>query len=171
VITIDSPVTESPAMRQVFGCFPSGVAAVCCVVDDTPVGMAVSSFTSVSLAPPLVSVCIQQTSATWPKLRHRPRLGLSVLAEDQEAACRALSSKDGDRFAGVGWQASPDGALFIHGAVGWFDCTLHAELAAGDHTIALLEIRRAGTAPDAAPLVFHGSRYRRLAEVHRGVRS
>lgn len=163
MITIESPSVDARALRQAFGCFPSGVAAVCCMVDGVPVGMAVSSFTSVSLAPALVSVCVQDTSATWPKLRGRSRLGLSVLAEDQEPACRALSSKDGDRFAGVRWRASGQGAVFVQGAVAWFDCSLHAEVSAGDHTIALLKIHRLGTEPGGAPLVFHGSRFRRLA--------
>lgn len=74
------PVTTGDQLRRAFGCFPSGIT-VCALVDGTPVGMAASSFTSVSLAPPLVSVCIQHTSTTWPVLRNRPRLGLSVLAE------------------------------------------------------------------------------------------
>lgn len=92
-------------LRRAFGCFPSGVTAVCALVDGEPVGMAASSFTSVSVSPPLVSVCIQNISSTWPKLRRRPRLGLSVLAEGHDAACARLASKDGDRFADVGWEA------------------------------------------------------------------
>lgn len=163
MIAIESRDPDPGLLRQAFGCFPSGVAAVCAMVDGVPAGMAVSSFTSVSLAPPLVSVCVQDTSTTWPKLHGRPRLGLSVLAEDQEQACRALSSKTGDRFAGLAWQATDDGAVFIRGAVGWFDCSLHAELPAGDHLIALLEIGHVWTEPETRPLVFHGSRFRRLA--------
>jgi flavin reductase (DIM6/NTAB) family NADH-FMN oxidoreductase RutF len=130
-------------------------------VEGKPIGMAVSSFASVSLTPPLVSVCVGDSSATWPKLRGRP-VGLSVLAEDQIEQCRALSRKDADRFAGLSWQASAEGALFVDGAVAWFDCAPHAEINAGDHAIVLLEIRRLRTNASGAPLVFHSSRFRRL---------
>ncbi|MFF4259318.1 flavin reductase family protein [Streptomyces sp. NPDC001663] len=135
--------------------------------DGDPVGMAVSSFTSVSLAPPLVSVCLQTTSRTWPRLRALPRLGLSVLGEGQDTVCRALAGKDENRFAGVDWQAGEQGAVFVNGAITWFDCTLRAELPAGDHAIALLEVGRLRTLPAANSLVFHGSRFRRLVTCER----
>ncbi|HEX2744921.1 MAG TPA: flavin reductase, partial [Streptosporangiaceae bacterium] len=67
-------------LRHVFGAFPSGVAVVAAVVDNTPVGIAASSFTSVSLDPALVSLCIAHTSTTWPVLREVPRLGVSILS-------------------------------------------------------------------------------------------
>lgn len=166
-MTIDGADVDAGLLRQAFGCFPSGVTAVCAMVNGDPVGMAVSSFASVSLAPPLVSVCIQESSATWPKLAGRP-VGLSVLAENQAEQCRALSSKDGDRFAGVPWQASDEGALFVDGAVAWFDCVPHNELSAGDHAIVLLEIRRLWTRAGGDPLVFHGSKFRRLDDAEGG---
>lgn len=156
------PVTSDGHLRQAFGAFPSGVTAVCALVDGVPRGMAASSFTSVSLAPPLVSLCVQRTSSTWPLLRERSRLGLSVLAEGQDEACLRLSARDGDRFRDVGWEAGPDGSVFIGGASAWLDCAPHEELPAGDHVIALLRIHRLHTAGNP-PLVFHGSRFRRLA--------
>jgi len=159
------PVITGDQLRRAFGCFPSGVTAVCALVDGKPVGMAASSFTSVSVSPPLVSVCIQNTSSTWPKLRDRPRLGLSVLAEGHDAACARLASKDGDRFAGVGWVAGPAASVFIHDSSAWLDCTLYDEVRAGDHTIALLEIHGLRAAPNTPPLIFHGSRFRRMATV------
>ena len=152
-------------LRQAFGCFPSGVTAVCALVDGEPVGMAASSFTSVSMAPPLVSVCVQDSSATWPKLRGRDRLGLSVLAEGHDDICLRLARKDGDRFADVDWEAAPDGSVFVHASSAWLDCSLYAELPAGDHAIALLEIHGVRAEPELPPLVFHGSRFRRLAAI------
>jgi flavin reductase (DIM6/NTAB) family NADH-FMN oxidoreductase RutF len=148
------PVITGNQLRSAFSCFPSGVTAVCALVDSEPAGMAASSFTSVSVSPPLVSACIQNTSSTWPKLRGRPRLGLSVLAEGHDAACARLASTDGDRFAGVGWEASPDGSVFIHGSSAWLDCSLYGEVRAGDHTIALLEIHGLRAAPHTPPLIF-----------------
>ncbi|SDH08366.1 NADH-FMN oxidoreductase RutF, flavin reductase (DIM6/NTAB) family [Sinosporangium album] len=152
-------------LKQAFGCFPSGVTAICGLSDGEPVGMVASSFTSVSIRPPLVSVCMQDTSETWPRLRGLARLGLSVLAEEHEEACRRLSRKDGDRFGGVSWEAEREGGVFLSGASAWLDCSLYAEHPAGDHSIVLLEIHQLWSEPGRPPLVFHGSRFRRLMSV------
>ncbi|MFB9467732.1 flavin reductase family protein [Streptomyces cinereospinus] len=159
------PVTAADQLRRAFGCFPSGVTALCALSDGEPMGLAASSFTSVSLDPPLVSVCIQHTSRTWPKLREQPRLGLSVLAEEQDEVCARLASKEGDRFAGVDWFASDGGSVFVHGATLWLDCTVSEEVRCGDHDIVLLNVHGLSAAPDASPLIFHASRFRRLAGV------
>ncbi|MCX4092372.1 flavin reductase family protein [Nocardia sp. alder85J] len=164
MLTTPPPVTDPADLRRTFGCFPSGVAALCALgYDGVPVGMAVSSFTSVSLAPPLVSACVQDTSSTWPRLRARDRIGVSILAEGHEDACIALSRKQGDRFAGVGWDATTDGAVFVHGSTAWLDCVVHDEVAAGDHTIVVFRIEGALADTGIEPLVFHGSKFRPLA--------
>lgn len=161
-----APLRDDPVvLREAYGCFPSGVIAMCAVVDGEPVGMAASSFTSVSLVPPLVSVGVQITSETWPRLRPRPRLGLSVLAEGHDATCRALAGQHGQRFAGVDWEKTADGAVYVNGATVWIDCSVEREVPAGDHAIVLLRIYGVLARPGAAPLVFHGSRFRRLADV------
>lgn len=72
MIDVDLNEDKATLLRRAFGCFPTGVAAVCAVAETGPVGMAVSSFTSVSLEPPLLSVCMQNSSTTWPTLRRRP---------------------------------------------------------------------------------------------------
>jgi flavin reductase (DIM6/NTAB) family NADH-FMN oxidoreductase RutF len=164
-MTVIQPVTTGDQLRQAFGCFPSGVTAVCAEVDGVPVGLAASSFTSVSIEPPLVSVCMQHSSTTWPTLKERPRLGLSVLAEGQDEACGRLASKKGDRFAGTATTVAGDGALFVDGATLWLDCTIHAEVPSGDHDIVLLNVHGIRADADTPPLIFHGSRFRRLAEI------
>lgn len=157
------PTTGDPAqLRRVYGCFPSGVTGVCALEGDQPVGMAANAFTSVSMEPALASVCVQNTSATWPRLRNLGRLGVSVLAEEQNQACRTLALKNGDRFADVEWSASADGAVFIHDAVCWLDCSIYGEVPAGDHAIVLLAIHALHAEPERTPLVFHGSRFRQL---------
>jgi flavin reductase (DIM6/NTAB) family NADH-FMN oxidoreductase RutF len=112
---------DDGVLRRAFACFPTGVTAVCALVDGQPVGMAASSFTSVSLDPPLVSVCVQNRSSTWRKLSPVSRLGVSVLSAGHENASRQLSAKTGDRFSGIDWQASTDGAIFIGGACVWLE--------------------------------------------------
>jgi flavin reductase (DIM6/NTAB) family NADH-FMN oxidoreductase RutF len=90
----------------------------------------------------------------------------SSTARTPGQAGRALP--DGDRFAGVGWEADPDHSVFIHDSSAWLDCSLYDEVRAGDHTIALLEIHGLCAAPHTPLLIFHGSRFRRMATVLTG---
>ncbi|CAM5424568.1 flavin reductase family protein [Streptomyces pratens] len=160
------PLSADPTeLRHAFACFPSGVVAVCGCIEDEPAGMAVSSFTSVSLDPALVSVCVQKTSSTWPFLRDLPRLGISIFAEDQATACRALAGR-GDRFRDVGWKRTVEGAIFIDGAAAVFDCSVYQEIDAGDHVIVLLKIEALRADRARLPLVFHHSEMGRLANSH-----
>ncbi|HET9169192.1 MAG TPA: flavin reductase family protein [Actinospica sp.] len=158
-----APDLDPATLRRVLGAFPTGVTALAALVDGEPAGMAANSFTSVSLDPPLVSVCVATSSSTWPKLRRATRLGVSVLSHEQEEASRGLASRGVDRFAGLSWHATDDGAILLDGASAWFDCAVEREIRAGDHEIVLLHVHGLGTDPQTPPLVFHGSRYRRLA--------
>lgn len=156
-------VTLSPAeLRSTFRCFASGVTAVCGTVDGQPNGIIASSFTSVRLDPPMVSVCMDNSSSTWPALRTADRLGISVLGADQELLCRQLAAKGSDRFADVPVEVTPRGAVLISGAVAWFECRVAQEAPAGDHSIVLLEIEDMFGEPHMPPLIFHGSRFRQL---------
>ena len=162
IAAVDDEFDQS-LLRQAFGCFPSGVTAFCGLLDGVAEGMAASSFTSVSLDPPLVSVCVANTSTTWPKLATLKRLGLSVLAGDHAGVARALASKNGDRFSGVDWMATDSGAVFVHGATLWLECSPYKRIEAGDHEIVVLQIDSLAMYPDVAPMVFHRSNFRELA--------
>lgn len=152
-------------LRQAFGAFPSGVVAVAAEVDGELVGLAASSFTSVSLDPPLVSFSIANTSKTWPDLRRAPRLGVTVLADHHGETCRQLAGPVADRFTGVPATVSHRGAVTIDDGLARFDCSIYREVEAGDHTIILLELHSvAHDSGEAAvrPLVFHRSGFQRL---------
>lgn len=153
---------EPTALREVFAAFPSGVVALAARVDGELVGMAASSFTSVSLDPPLVSECVARASRTWPRLRLAGRIGISVLGVGHEAACRQLARRSGDRFAGLPLRERPDGAVVLDGAAARLECSVAREVDAGDHVLVLLEVHGLSADAAVAPLVFHGSRYRRL---------
>lgn len=165
MLELESVTGDPVQLRRTYGCFPSGVTSLCAVVEGAPIGIAASSFTSVSVDPPLVSVCVQNSSTTWPRLRGAPRLGVSVLGETQRETASRLAAKHGDRFAELELRESSNGALLVHGAVAWLDCSIHDEVPAGDHAIVLLRIHALAASPEGAPLVFHGSRFRQLAVV------
>ncbi|MGX7677886.1 flavin reductase family protein [Jatrophihabitans sp. DSM 45814] len=150
-------------LRRVYGTFPTGVTAIAALgANRKPLGLAASSFTSVSLDPPLVSVCVAHTSTTWPALRDCPRLGVSVLGSHQERAGRQLSARAEDRFLDLDWHLGDDGAVLITGASAWFECSIEQHIRAGDHDIVLLRVHSLQADHDVAPLVFHASQYRRL---------
>lgn len=159
---VHTQVVNPERLRRVFGAFPSGVTAVAAIVDGAPLGITASSFTSVSLEPALVSVCIAHSSATWAVLRRAPRLGVSILGAEQERVGRQLATRGIDRFAGVAWRATTDGAVLLEGASGWLDTSIEQQVRAGDHDIVVLAVHDLDADHDIHPLVFHASRYRTL---------
>lgn len=162
------------ALRQAFGAFPTGVVALAAEVDGRPVGLAASSFTSVSLDPPLVSVSLARTSKTWPDLRRARHYGVTVLADHHGAVCRQLSGPVAERFSDVEVSVSEDGAVTLDEGLVRFTCSLYREVEAGDHVIVLLRVHAvdqgvAGVAgadgtgsAGGHPLVFHRSAFGRL---------
>lgn len=150
-------------LRDAFGAFPTGVTVVGAVVDGRPVGMAASSFTSVSLDPPIVSVAVAHTSTTWPRLAGIDRLGVSVLAGHHHSLVSRLAGPSRDRFAEVAWHTASRGELALEGAAATFLVERHSEIVTGDHTVVFLEVRDVVHDRDAPPLVFHRSRVQRLA--------
>jgi flavin reductase (DIM6/NTAB) family NADH-FMN oxidoreductase RutF len=153
---------EPLQLRRVFGSFPTGVTALAAVLAGRPQGIAVSAFAPVSLEPAMVLVCVARSSTTWPALSKAPRLGISVLAADQERACRQLSAGDGDRFAGLDWRTTDNGAVLLEGASAWFECSVEQLAPAGDHVIVVLRVHDLDGDHAVSPLVFHGSRFWRL---------
>jgi flavin reductase (DIM6/NTAB) family NADH-FMN oxidoreductase RutF len=150
------------SLREAFGHFPTGVVAIAAEVDGTRIGLAVSTFMPVSLEPPLVSFCVQNTSTTWPKLKDRPRLGISVLGESHDEAARSLAARTGDRFAGLETVSADNGAVFIDGTSVWLESSIEQLVPAGDHTIVIMRVNDITVHPDVAPIVFHRSTFRRL---------
>jgi flavin reductase (DIM6/NTAB) family NADH-FMN oxidoreductase RutF len=147
---------DPAGLREAFGSFPSGVVAVAASVDDRLVGLAASSFTSVSLDPPLVSFSVANTSKTWPDLRRAAHLGLTVLADHHGGVCRQLAGPVESRFDDVPVTVTEDGAVLLDEGLARFDCSVYREVEAGDHTIVLLRLH-AVSHTVGAPLVFHRS--------------
>ena len=150
------------ALREAFGHFPSGVIAIAAEVDGDRIGLAASTFVPVSLDPPLVSFCVQNTSRTWPRLAGLPVLGVSLLHEGHDAAARNLAAKTGDRFAGLETVSTAAGAVFIEGTCVWLESEITQQVPAGDHTIVIMRVREITVHADAAPIVFHRSAFKRL---------
>jgi flavin reductase (DIM6/NTAB) family NADH-FMN oxidoreductase RutF len=142
--------------REVMRRFPTGVTVVA-VADGAgePWGLTVSSFTSVSLDPPLVLVCIDRTSNTHDRIVEAPGFGISVLAAGQAAvATRFAVDPPEGRFDQIDWEAGPVGYPVIEGAAAWLQCDLHDVLPGGDHSIILGRVSATGVSREP-PMVYH----------------
>lgn len=129
---------------------------------DRPIGLAVNSFTSVSLRPPLIAFCVSRTSTTWPQLRTTGAFCVNVLGEDQEALSRTFATKGLDRFKGLGWRPAPSGAPVLVGILAWVDCVVDAEYEAGDHLLVVGRVLDLGLDHEGRPLVFYRGGYGRF---------
>jgi flavin reductase (DIM6/NTAB) family NADH-FMN oxidoreductase RutF len=156
-------VANSLPVRAAFNSVPTAVAALCAMVDGEPRGLVATSLSvGVSYDPPMVSFSVLNSSTTWPVLRGAARIGVSVLSDAQGTTCMQIASKTGNRFAGLETVTSPDDALFVHGATSWLDCSIEAEVGAGDHHLVVLRVHGVSTVDDEEPLVFHRADFRRL---------
>lgn len=150
-------------MKSVLSSFCTGVAVITARgADGRPVGMAVQSFSSVSLDPPLVCFCPARTSTTWPRIQAAGAFAVNILAADQEELCRRFAVTGGDKFAGVSWRAGSNGAPLLEGVLATVECDLEAVLDGGDHAIALGRVTALTAHREGAPLLYFRRTYGRL---------
>ena len=130
-----------------------------------PAGFTATSFTSVSLHPPLVSFCLNRTSSSWPTVETANHVGVHVLTDAQEEVARTFATSGVDRFAApTRWRSGPHGVPIVDGALAVLVCRIVEKVSAGDHTIVLAEpVEGEYTDRDSAPLVYHMGRYVRAA--------
>ena len=156
------PIVEPAKFRQVLGHFPTGVTVITAAPDHTPVGLAVGSFFSVSLDPPLVGFCAGKSSSSWPRIHESGVFCVNILAEDQEDVCRSFASKDIDKFASVGWKPAATGAPRLNDVLAWIDCELDAVHDAGDHHLVVGRVLELEVAREGGPLLFFRGGYGRF---------
>ena len=157
------PPFDSAKFRQVLGHFPTGVTVITAAPETGPVGMAVGSFCSVSLDPPLVAFFPSHASSSWPGIQAAGSFCVNILAEDQEDVSRRFASKDDDKFHGLGWKPAPSGAPLLDGVLAWIDCDVESVTDAGDHVCVMGRVRDLDVGHDGAPLLFFRGGYGRFA--------
>jgi flavin reductase (DIM6/NTAB) family NADH-FMN oxidoreductase RutF len=154
---------DAAKYRQVLGHFPTGVTVITAAPEGVPVGMAVGSFASVSLDPPLVAFFAGVGSSSWPKIEAAGSFCVNILAADQEDVCRRFASKQEDKFAGLGWKPAGSGSPLLEGVLAWIDCDIESVTEAGDHMCVMGRVRELEVSQDSAPLVFFRGGYGRFA--------
>ena len=158
----DAGTIDAARYRQVLGHFATGVTVVTTARRGDAAGLAVNSFTSVSLDPPLVAFCVALSSSTWPRIQAVGAFCVNILAEDQDDLCRVFATSSADKFRGVGWRPAESGAPILAGALAWLDCSVQDVHPAGDHLIVVGGVRELGVAREGRPLVFYRGGYGRF---------
>lgn len=149
------PEFDPARFRQVLGHFCTGVVIIAGHHDGAPVGLTVQSFTSLSLDPPLVAFAVGRGSSTWPKLRDAGSFSANILAEDQEALCRAFATSGVDKFEGVGWRPGITKSPLIDDVLAYVECRIDVEHDAGDHVLVIGHVLDLGIVREGKPLLFY----------------
>ncbi|MGV3550930.1 flavin reductase [Rhizobium sp.] len=127
---------DARALRDAFGSFLTGVTVVTTHnAEGAPIGFTANSFTSVSLDPPLLLVCLAKTSRNYAVLTEAKGFAVNILAEDQKDVSNTFARPVEDRFAAVEWKKGPFGSPVFADVAAWFDCAMHERVDAGDHVI------------------------------------
>ncbi len=157
------------AFRRVLGLFATGVTVVTTIVDGVPHGMTANAFSSVSLDPPLVLVCVGRRAGLHEFLPRSKTFAITILDRAQEAASMWFASPERPggpgQFDAIAWSPAPaTGSPVLPGGLAYLDCRVSEMYEGGDHTIFLGEVLALGPLSEVPdPLLWFASRYRRLA--------
>jgi flavin reductase (DIM6/NTAB) family NADH-FMN oxidoreductase RutF len=154
---------DQAEFRRVLGHFASGVTVVTTAVDEIYHGITVSAFSSLSLDPPLVLVCIDRRASSHDALAKSGAFVVTILAEDGEWLSRLFSSQDANRFAKVRYRIGQDGAPMLEEALAVIDCRLDNQIAARDHSIFVGRVVDTDVRRKGKPLLYFRSGYGQLA--------
>jgi 3-hydroxy-9,10-secoandrosta-1,3,5(10)-triene-9,17-dione monooxygenase reductase component len=155
---------DAGRLRQVLGNYPTGVTVVTAIDEGGhPAGMAVGSFTSVSLDPPLVAFLPDRRSTSFPRIRTATSFCVNVLGAHQAELCGVFARRGGDKFAGISWRPTASGAPRLAGVAAWLDCAFQSIIEAGDHYLVLGRVLDLDAAPDRRPLMFYQGGFGRFA--------
>jgi flavin reductase (DIM6/NTAB) family NADH-FMN oxidoreductase RutF len=155
--------SDPRTLRDAMGCFATGITIVTALDGNgMPAGLTANSFTSVSLDPPLLLVCVANTSGTAPVLRDASHFGVNVLQIGQQPASNRFATKGEDRFANLPWAPGETGVPLLGGSLVSFECQRESLHEAGDHFILIGRVVRAQFEPHRDPLLYFRGKYRRL---------
>jgi flavin reductase (DIM6/NTAB) family NADH-FMN oxidoreductase RutF len=154
---------DSRTLRDALGCFATGVTVVTCLnAEGDPAGLTVNSFTSLSLDPPLLLVCVAKNAASAAALTEATHFAVNVLQTGQQPASIRFSTRDEDRFGATAWSCGEAGAPILKDSLGVFECERFAVYDGGDHHILVGQVVKASFDAAMDPLLYFRGSYRRL---------
>lgn len=152
--------------RKAMGSFATGVTIITVDVDGEVHGMTANAFASVSLAPPLLLVCVDHAARTHAHLHARKRFGVNILAHDQRVISEYYArpvEEQVEQESAARFDQTPHGTPVLHGALTYLECRLQWAHDAGDHTIFIAEVEDVVVRP-GEPLLYFRGQYRRIGE-------
>jgi flavin reductase (DIM6/NTAB) family NADH-FMN oxidoreductase RutF len=153
---------DPDAFRAVMGRFASGVTIVTAIdADGTAHGMTVSAFSSLSLSPPLVVVCIDEAASMYDVLATCEHFAVNILASTQERIARRFADTGAQRFEGIGFRTGETGAPVLNDVLAHVECKRVSTTVAGDHSIIIGETL-ATSMRDARPLLYYRGGFAQL---------
>ncbi len=160
-------MTTADDLKDALASWASGVSVVATRTDELVYGLTVSSFTSLSIDPPLVLVCVGNKNRLPAMIREAGRFAISLLSADQDVASAqfARSGREPSATFGVPEERTAAGMPAVADAAAHLDCDLHDQFIVGDHTIIVGRVTQAVARPDREPLLYHRRRYRTLRAV------
>jgi flavin reductase (DIM6/NTAB) family NADH-FMN oxidoreductase RutF len=149
--------------RKACGRFATGIA-IAAVADAAghPHGLTVNSFSSVSLEPPLVLICLALKASVLAHFENSNTFSINILTADQETLSSRFARSGEHRFSGISWHPGPAGSPVLGDALAWMECTVSKRIPAGDHVIYLGQVVAVGCR-EGQPLVYYSSAYAHLA--------
>ncbi|MEV7009804.1 flavin reductase family protein [Streptosporangium sp. NPDC051022] len=161
--TLPAPPVDAERFRQALAVHAAGVVVITAQVRGVPVGLTATSFSSVSLVPPLVSFYVDQSSTTWPSLRQADHFAVNVLASDQAELAARFARKGVDRFAApTEWRPGPLGVPLLDGVSAQLVCAPHSTVDIGDHVLVVGLVTDTNLLPGGRPLLYHQGRFGRF---------
>ncbi len=155
--------SDARTFRDALGCFATGVTIVTAFsANGEPIGLTANSFTSVSLDPPLLLVCIAKNAGTAAVLQSCQQFAVNVLQIGQQPTSNRFAGKGEDRFAATDWSVGEYGTPVVSGSLASFECERHALHDGGDHFILIGRVLKAMFEPRRDPLLYFRGKYRRL---------
>lgn len=146
------PVVDARELRRALGAFVTGVTVVTTTdAEGKPRGFTANSFSSVSLDPPLVLVCVAKTASSCAVFSAAKGYAVNILAEGQREVSGTFASRSADKFGAVSWRKERTGSPILDGVAAWLDCEPHDAVDAGDHVILIGRVLAFDHAP-ANPL-------------------
>lgn len=159
------PAIDPRELRDVLGCFATGVAVVTSVGDEgKPVGMTINSFSSVSLDPPLILWSIGLETPSRGAYATHPSFAINIMGAQTKDLSLHFAKPSDDKFAGVEWAAGHDGVPVLSDAVATLECEVDSRVIAGDHEIFIGRVMRLSQ-KEGAPLLFHRGKFAHLGEL------
>ena len=149
--------------RDVLGSYPTGVSVITSVAaDGTRWGLAVGTFTAISLDPPLVGFMPDKRSFSWQQIEKTGTFCVNILSDAQLGLCQRFATRGNDKFEGMSHGHSPGGLPLLDDVLAWVECGIEKVVELGDHVLVVGAVRALARKDEGSPLLFHRGAYHTL---------